>query len=268
MNGESSQQRQNRTLSNKKNLKPSSSNDTCSICQTGFSITYPRKTCKSCKAQVCVTHSRKRYQGRTKRRLCDSCAYPNLDKKIESDWMQDIENLRYELENLQIENKETKHSIQELKKEEERYKLECQQEVQRNQQRVKDLMSELHSEIQTQEITEKKLISTQNSIREVENLIHSTKVEHNTIHCEKSTMVYEVENARAHIKQLMDHVENLHFKALNSIPAPKLAVKICSTCQAKLFGSTDLVRKSFSKPTAPLVAAEPPKGACNSCNVI
>lgn len=265
MNGDSFETK-SRRWSLRTSFHQSSSKECCSICSQLFTLGQPKKTCKSCKNFVCLRHSRKKSRGTKTERLCDACAHPELAKKVHMDWSQDLENLKFELTTTKKENSDTKAAIIEYKNEEEELKHKIEENGFKAQNRINELANDLQSQVMMRNSMVQKLEKICFKINDQEKCIYTKKLELDSISGQKLALTMELDHIRAHIQQLTEHIQELHQKALNSVPANQIATKLCNQCQTKLFGSTDLVRRSFASSTPPdfsMDSKAPDK--CNAC---
>ena len=267
MNGDSIDAKA-RKWSLKSHFHPFSSNECCNICLQHFSLAHPRKTCKSCKCLVCLRHSRKRTQGNKTGRLCDQCAHPELAKKVHMDWSQSLENLKFEFSTIKKENSDTKTTIIDYKNQEEdiNHKIEENGFIAQN--RMHELANNLQSQVMLRNYMVQKFEKISSKVREQEKSIYTQKLEYDAISGQKLALTMELDHIRAHIQQLTEHIQVLHQKALNSVPANQIATKLCHNCQTKMFGSTDLVRRSFADATPPDFSMESrTPSACSGCTI-
>lgn len=242
-----------------------STDEICSICKAGFSFSSPKKTCVVCKSAVCVMHSRKRFEGETKQQVCDYCAFPDLSSQLQEVSQKESATNSEALEILRNLNRETQLEIQEMRKAELDYKTQADADINRNREQMGELKTSLNSLVRGQEILNKKLVAIQKEIRDTEIKIVTDRQKVDRMKEELIALSLNKDHSDAHFDQLADHLADLHNKVVNSVPASIVGPKLCEECQTKIFGSTEIVRRSFVMESDVVETTHSRQSHCNEC---
>lgn len=242
-----------------------STDEICSICKAGFSFSSPKKTCIVCKSAVCVLHSRKRFEGDTKQQVCDYCAFPDLNSQFQEVSQKESTTNQEALEILRSLNRQTQLEIQELRNAELECKMQADADINRNREQVGELKTSLSSFIKGQEISTKKLVAIQKEIRDIEIKIVTDRQKVDRMKEELIALSLNKDHSDAHFDQLADHLADLHKKVVNSVPASIIAPKLCEECQTKIFGSAEIVKRSFVMESDVVETTHSRQSHCNEC---
>jgi hypothetical protein len=242
-----------------------STDEICSICKAGFSFSSPKKTCIVCKSAVCILHSRKRFEGETKQQVCDYCAFPDINSQFKEVSQKESATNQEALEILRNLNIETQLEIQEMRKAELDYKMQADADINRNREQVGELKTSLNSYIRSQEMLAKKIIAIQKEIRDTEIKIVTDRQKVDSMKEELIALSLNKDHSDAHFDQLADNLENLHKKVVNSVPASIIGPKLCEECQTKIFGSAEIVKRSFVMESDVGETTHSRQSHCNEC---
>ena len=138
-------------------------------------------------------------------------------------------------------------------------------DIKRNREEVGELKTSLNSLIKCQEISTKKLVAIQKEIREIEIKKVTDRQKVDRMKEELIALSLNKDHSDAHFDQLADNLADLHQKVMNSVPASIIAPKLCEECQIKIFGSAEIVKRSFIMESDVVETMHSRQSQCNEC---